>query len=406
MLILDQMNNNFAKINNSNDELKQLIENKCSNETINNASAVSAIENNLSTLHVKIDQHLTSCKTSEARNSSLIIEKLNALNESIHHPPTHTNKFLSRNKNDIKRVADPLNWSFSFNQSVLPNDNVELYQLLHGFEQNTWTSFDYLRQKLNENTDTVSHIESICNEISSSHTQHRLDSPVTNSIQLDTLQLIQDKCDTIGDKMQALETTMRALSSVDYRSTDLSTSDFPSQQLRERLRKIVSSEVNVNLNEQRPVATPTSANASMNYSIIDELLAVPHPERHTWNSLNDKEKTTAAVPDPCTTNAILEAASPTTDRLWFHVSNLKLGTSEEMVKKFILQNKKFSQMDFVVKSLIKRDHCPSNITFASFKVGFEPSSAIDFTELKSIWPTNVSFGKFIPKNLHHRRHRM
>lgn len=265
---------------------------------------------------------------------------------------------------------------------------------------------------------------------------------MTDSIKLDALQLIQDKCEAIEDRIRTIEANIRTFSSVDHLSTDLSqiSGDFTLQHLRDRFKKLLSSKENCDLNVQRDMFTPSSANESnenlnlMNYQCIDELLTVPSSYNLNTPSvcnILDNDKSTAVGsktatnmsgfknPDESncqssnfqtqvgrTSNTRLEAASPPTDRLWFHVSNLKLGTSEELVKKFILENKNFSQMDIVVKSLINRNHDPSSITYASFKVGFEPSSAIDLTELKSIWPANVSFKEFIPKNLHYRRHRM
>lgn len=79
------MKNNLAKINYSNDELKAFMANKSCVESENSTPSVLAVERNLTTLRAKIDQHVTSCKTSEARNISIIIEKLNHYKKTIGH---------------------------------------------------------------------------------------------------------------------------------------------------------------------------------------------------------------------------------------------------------------------------------------------------------------------------------
>lgn len=396
MTILQDMNGKFKKISDSNEELKLLMTNKHSNdETVNNNIDPPAVA--------------TPVQTS---NGSSIIQQL------------HTRSIACKPKNKFARSVDPLNWSFTFNQSALPNDNVELYQLLNGFEQNTWTSFDYLRHKLDETTSIVQHIETICSDINSLNVQRRLESPVTDSIALDALHSIQDKCECIEKKVQALEASLKAVAfdshipsatsrystqaapvvpddnvSHDYNSSNShsnsDTNDFTTQTLRNQLMQLSSCGGNQILNDQI-----VSLNTPANTPPINLLSAS--------NNINSSTINIAPTSSTGTTQStVLEAASPITNKLWFHVSHLKIGTTEEMVKSFIRGNKHFCQMDIAVKSLMRRDVDPSNITYASFKVGFDPSCAINIEELKSMWPSNISFSEFIPKNLQHqRRHRM
>lgn len=98
----------------------------------------------------------------------------------------------------------------------------------------------------------------------------------------------------------------------------------------------------------------------------------------------------------------LEAAS-FKDKKWFYLSNLKPGTTENMVKSFICTKMNVDPSKLYVRNLLKRNHDPGLITFTSFKVGFHES--LDISTKSSIWPENVSFGPFIPKNEFVRRHR-
>lgn len=105
----------------------------------------------------------------------------------------------------------------------------------------------------------------------------------------------------------------------------------------------------------------------------------------------------------CTDNVVTLEAASHTEKKWFYVSNFKPGTTETMVKSFIISKSNFNAADVIVKSLLRRDHDPTQITFASFKVGFDVIA--DTTNIENIWPVDISFAEFIPKNLNNRRHR-
>ncbi len=96
-------------------------------------------------------------------NIENVQDKLNAQTPLTTSKATKTPGLVATKKcsSKISTALDPLNWSFSFNQTISPNENNDIYQLLHGFEQNTWTSFDCLFKKLNDNTDAVSNVETL-----------------------------------------------------------------------------------------------------------------------------------------------------------------------------------------------------------------------------------------------------
>lgn len=130
-------------------QLRQLQENVAT-ISINTETLVQSQERNFSVFYDKIDQRLTA-RASEDHYEPQIITKLNDLQHCINSSTIHSKRSSPDNgehgsssssvlrTNSKKNLisTDPLNWSFSFNQTTIPNDNVELFQLLHGFEKNT-----------------------------------------------------------------------------------------------------------------------------------------------------------------------------------------------------------------------------------------------------------------------------
>lgn len=94
----------------------------------------------------------------------------------------------------------------SFNQSFNSTDNCDLYQLLSGFEKTTWTSFDFIRDRLAEQSTALSNIETLCRDFQSGNSSDNLPliSPVLNSINSDVIQQIRDKCEVIDTNVHLL----------------------------------------------------------------------------------------------------------------------------------------------------------------------------------------------------------
>lgn len=418
MSLLEQMNGNFARLNDSNEALKLLIANKASTEVTKGASEITTMKQSLTALHAKFDHHCTSRSTTESNNTSSIMQRIDSLHESLSEG-TRTTKNVSEKiatqcirasttrKSKNRPTSDPLDWSFSFNQSTLPNDNIELYQLLNGFEQNTWTTFDDLRRKLNENNDTVLNIESICKEINSKYAQQRLESPVIDSIRLDTLQTIQEKCESIEEKVQACMTTPSLW------NEDMSS--YSTQNLRERLHKLVSTNVDVNMDTHGDtVSLPTGNNVIdnlSNYSIIDKLLEV-RPNANNINSRMDNISTshrrqthsTSSPEEIHNRNSSNEMVSPAPCVIEFdheiHVSRLPTTTTCEEVKDYI-SCQSSSSIDIEqlkVYRLLKKNQDISQLIFLSFKI--ETNSAIAEQLLNAkFWPSHVCVKVWINKRV-------
>lgn len=341
MTTLNQMNDNFSKFSSENEEFKLHIANKHSVNENNNSEEVSRMAQNLTALHAKIDQHFTTFLKSESKCSSVMLQKLSELQDDIKcsYPSNHISRFMSRNdgrsgslnthRSKETSTTDPLNWSFSFGQPTLPNDNVELYQLLNGFEQNTWASFDYLRHKLNENTETVTAIESICKKFNSVNTQHQLASPVTDSIKFETLQTIQDKCEEIEKNLLALDATIKAMSSL--------TSNSSANEARSSVQSASSEHSNARRSEGTIETQPP------NLLRFDQAI---------------------------------------------YVSKLSTVTTCEDVKGYISSNSSIDIADFEVHRLTKKHQDISKLNFLSFKI--DTNSEIAEQLLRNeFWPRHV-----------------
>lgn len=200
--MLTKMDEKLARLNTSNDEIIQ----RTSAPSLldrNEINDVSTISHSIDNLRAKLDLNMKLQSEIDVRSKSTL-EKLNDLHNTVTATtkPITTpgfNKLKKRTNGTTHSTLDPLNWSFSFSQSTLPHENADLYQLLHGFEQNTWASFDYLSQKMNETSNALMNVETICRELTSKSSS-QVRSPVMDSIALDNLQVLNDKCDNIEKK--------------------------------------------------------------------------------------------------------------------------------------------------------------------------------------------------------------
>lgn len=105
MTILTEIKENFTKLNVNNDEMKQLLTSRSSTVT-DNTSDIYIVKRNLIALHAKMDQHSTTRSTVETKNTSLIMDKLNALHDKFLPPTNHSKKLVSES-NGIKSPGAP-----------------------------------------------------------------------------------------------------------------------------------------------------------------------------------------------------------------------------------------------------------------------------------------------------------
>lgn len=257
MSLLSNMDEKFSIMQDSNYEIKQILNDNTratdANNTSNMKSMIELINQSLINLHAKTDHNMNERTTNEAKMHSLILDRLSELHDKACHPSNKATKFTqktsglelsSTSKRHMNRTiltTDPLNWSFSFNQSLMPNENCEIYQLLHGFERNTWTSFDHLSSKLSENTDAIQHIESIVKELTTKVNNQHLSSPTMEAITMDNLQSINDKCEAIKNMIECDSNAKQNEIFLEDNNT--------TQQLRDQFLKIID----VDLSDNSPL---------------------------------------------------------------------------------------------------------------------------------------------------------
>lgn len=414
LTILKQMNTKLSTMNDSNDELKQIVANKITTTSANsNEPELSNITLNITRLHAKLDHHIKAHKTAEANNNSAIIQKLNDMNDKIILSNT---KMTAKDNRKISvthhnKNKDPLDWSFSFNQSIVPNDNSEIYQLLSGFEKNTWTSFDYLSNKLNHTMDTVLNIESMCKSINSDSSKQCLQSPVADSIKLDIIQTIQDKCEVIENKLTEMGISLQSRI---YDAREYDHNDFSMQQLQERFVKLLSHGDNVHLAEHDfvpPTTVDESVNNVQNCPVIDELLTVT-PSHHINLEMNNMS-TTARQPlrssefqpelfissdTNIATNkrtASKHSLAVNANKKELYLSRLANNTTVSMIESYM--NRRGLDMDNIrVTRLVPMNRDISTLTFVSFKIDTTTGIA-KLIQASSFWPSGCFIKDFVRK---------
>lgn len=271
-------------------------------EESSDKSQIFNTTDNISSLHAKLDQHFTSQKIADAKNSSTIMQKLNDMSALAILPSKNAKMFNDNRKiiaTPTNKNKDPLDWSFSCNQSLITTDNGELFHMLNGFEQNTWASFDYIRHKMNDTMDTVVNIESICKNFNSEKSNQRLESPVTESIKIDILQSIQNKCELIEKAMSVLGNDVRTKIEGDCQCHRV---DLSTHQLREHCLKLVSQEESASTKNTQSSQTETDfgpheqVNSEM-YLKDTEVTSVSYDDDIDFGSLTTRLNALLALPD-------------------------------------------------------------------------------------------------------------
>lgn len=296
--ILRKMEKRFSEIQDSNSEIKIMLGSSTHPNVINDTRGVeptiTSIQQSITNLHAKLDHNTNERTANEGKTHSLILDKLSELNDRVCTQLNQGTKFpvkvsgSSTSKNHLNRAVmttDPLNWSFSFNQPVTANENCEIYQLLHGFEKNTWTSFDHLCCKLSENTDAILQIELMIKEWNSKFYKQRLTSPTMESITMDNLQSINDKCDIIKNMMESYGNGRR------LQDDENSQDDDATQLMRNQFLKIIDDDSethmpsidNVRLNAQEK----SNIMLSKDDSVEQDLIITPEIELINLNNSID-----------------------------------------------------------------------------------------------------------------------
>lgn len=405
--LLKKMDENFAYLISSNDEIKRLIpaadhDRQAGPDVVNE---FSKLNQNVTNLHAKIDHGFATRSSFESEMKSTVMRKLNTLDEKARVPQVAvTPRGVAHNESISKAIpsSDPLNWSFSFNHSLLHDDNSELFRLLHGFERNTWTSFDYLNRKLSENTDAVLQIESVVKELNLSDINQRLKSPVVDSITLDNLQLISDKCDVIRNDLLEIGSDFKSIHGTSNRD------EQSTQQLRNRLMNLIDNDeecVNRTENDrsdhsdtelstdghQERVNRSVTTDIGLNSSDTVEFNPDLRRDLQIFEPLIDTNATSRKQLHLLGSNV----QTPAFDH-HFHISPFDVHVSPENIIDYIAENSLKCKSGIRIRRLVKNGQNLSELNYVTFKI--ETSSDIgDVISRSSFWPRHIVIKPWINK---------
>lgn len=378
------MEEKFSLLLHSNDEMKQSDSDAHRNSTDLDffENEFSKVNSNIANLHAKFDHDVNTRSRLEKQNNVQIMEKLNEMNTR-----TPCNKLSTKNVNvhnesntrfkDASLPTNPLDWSFSFTQPAMHNDNSELYQLLHGFERNTWTSFDYIRQKLQENTDAVIQIRDTSNDSSLHNMKRQLGSPVLDSITLDNLQMINDKCDNIEKNLRELDLNIKSLHIENNDDGEMT------QQLRDRFIKIIDDD-NISY-------TGTGDQNEQTYSREEPLI-------DATKQSNSSTTTQFPVIGQRLPNVNTSNATNISGKHDFYVTKFSPNTTANMIENFLSNNGVNDLSSTDIKCLIPRGKDRSTLNFVSFKITTDDAVAKVITSV-DFWPDNCTIKNFVHKSI-------
>lgn len=247
--------------------------------------------------------------------------------------------------------------------------------MLSGFEKNTWTSFDYLRDKLSDHMNIMLNIESMCKNLSVTNNNVRLDSPLTESITVDTIQTIYDKCEVIDKKITDIGIDLR-FKPVSQREDD----DSPdiTQQLRQQFLAIVPARDNVVSNQLASTNEDTSGTASM---IPINLNATP------------VQSTNSNILIPSDTAPVQSVKHE------FYVTKFAVDTTTDAIREYMHGNGVPNLDSVKISCLIPRGKDRSTLSFVSFKVDTRLATVAEIITKPGFWPNNCTIRNFVDKSI-------
>lgn len=358
---------------------------------------LATVNRNVSSLHAKLD-HGVNVQSELLVRSKSMFEQMNGVHERIFTKSVKevTDVVPTPRISTVKKrtsampTLDPLNWSFSFNQSTFPQENTDLYQLLHGFEQNTWTSFDYLSQKLSENATALMQIESICNELKSKGTT-QLSSPVTDSIALDSLHLLNDKCDNMESGIRSLDTRLTLL------YAESSISGHPTQH---QCVNQLDSDRGIN-GGQDVIADNVISYDSMSRNLLQvQSTATENDNLHEPVSVVERSSVANSTTTSDPSDNLQRRAQPKCNqaKTSFYVTKFSPTTTTEMILRYMSDNGVGNLESTKVTCLVPRGKDKSLISFISFKIDTNDDVARIITS-EGFWPRKCTIKEFVQKSI-------
>lgn len=458
-----------AKIDTISKDLKHLV--AAANESNANVNVVppdddrNSNENQrLFSLHAKLDHFISIVKSPNNSIHDSVIKSLDDLQckmDVIIADPQFTNKrnnkLLNKNKS-----AEELEWSFSFNHSLntaSSSDNADLVTMITNFEQNTWAGFDLLSKKLSEQQKSIHSIGNLCKDIEvnfghssnngySNRNDQQISSALIDSINIDTLQHIQNKCDKIEQNLssfmtraiscshdaipsikkldKSIQTTTLTSTSLTQASqnpldetsgnslidiaqvngvtnavhvagmtSDMALNSISSDDVRDNSHSVDSTNaVRLTIDSSINTAsasTQASAGTHNVTEILSDSLLINELDSNISIRNGHDESNTNSQPITSTTNGPSNKL-----QRQFHLSRLSINTTADMIYEHIRKMGISDTSNIRVTKLVplNRDH--STLSFISFKVDTNDEVA-SVINSPTFWPPNCAWKDFIPK---------
>lgn len=414
---LDSFERVFENLYSKENETHLRVENKSKSieERIDNI-----ISHHLVSLHAKFD-HFMNDNTKFKDNDHTFITKLNEISSKIDSHSQNTNVINNKTplakrqsssiSNRFASKHDQLNWSLSFNQSFSSNENSDLYQLLTGFEQNTWTSFDFMRDRLAEQSSAISNIESLCRNFKTNDPSNNslIQSPVVNSINSDIIQQIRDKCEDMDKNINLLidnsSEDRDLISSIGQNMSTLQSSLHSHSPVPSNHQTLSSN--SSDLTTHNPIAlneTEYFSNGLLNDEInsLQPTFDSDSQSNHSTQSLDSiTTETIHDISGDHITGHSMGSERSTTENIKLcelHLSKLPTDITEDDVLHYMnSKGIQITEQNIKLHKLVKRNADLTALSFVSFKIDTIASIAQRLRET-NFWPEKCVIKNFVQKN--------
>lgn len=253
------------------------------------------------------------------------------------------------------------------------------------FEASTWASFDYLREKINENNKTSKNIESICNNL-----HHNQQPSNVNQIYetfpvgtFDSISRMSEKCSLIEDKVNSLvekviidkPATVTVPHDTSQPKDELNTTqdfEYSLPELRRRFHNLLDSEVSdstIHPNENKSTSESTNTEFVNKASKSNRALRNPPPLTLISNrTVNTKE---------------------------LYLTRLTTATTAEIIENYMLQ-RGLSKESIKITRLVSKKRDTSTLSFVSLKIDTTNNIA-NIISAPSFWPRGCYIKEFVHK---------
>lgn len=268
-------------------------------------------------------------------------------------------------------------------------DNSDLFNLLHGFERNTWASLDHLANKISENNEIISNISSIQSSIhnncrndpeiivSTSSPPHSTNSALTEAISMGLINDIYDKCDEIEEKCIQIDQKVNILTEnavLDIMNNENSSTDQTDSGYSQ---------------SSTPIYSPTSLSPTPNLSELapTSLSVTPNLAELAFNLA------------PSTPRVISSMESSAILPFEYHASNFSTNISQLDILNYLIEKTGYNPDQIRVIRLTKKDQDLSLLSFVNFKIETTEEIGLIISE-PGFWPKSCKITPFVRKNHH------